>query len=31
VLDQRIGPGTAIGGVLIGAAVLLLQRQPTSP
>jgi drug/metabolite transporter (DMT)-like permease len=31
VLDQHIGPGTAIGGVLIGGAVLLLQRQPTSP
>jgi drug/metabolite transporter (DMT)-like permease len=31
VLDQHLGPGTAIGGVLIGAAVLLLQRQPTSP
>ena len=31
VLDQRLGPGTAIGGVLIGGAVLLLQRQPTSP
>jgi drug/metabolite transporter (DMT)-like permease len=31
VLDQRVGPGTAAGGVLIGAAVLLLQRQPTSP
>lgn len=31
VLDQHIGPGTAIGGVLIGAAVLLLQREPTSP
>lgn len=31
VLDQHLGPGTAIGGVLIGSAVLLLQRQPTSP
>ncbi|MDP1890645.1 MAG: DMT family transporter [Gemmatimonadaceae bacterium] len=31
VLDQHLGPGTAIGGVLIAAAVLLLQRQPTSP
>lgn len=31
VLDQHLGPGTAIGGVLIGTAVLLLQRQPTSP
>lgn len=30
VLDQHLGPGTAVGGVLIGAAVLLLQRQPTS-
>jgi len=30
VLGQRVGPGTAIGGVLIGFAVLMLQRQPTS-
>lgn len=29
VLDQHIGPGTAVGGVLIATAVLLLQRQPT--
>lgn len=31
VLDQHVGPGTVAGGVLIGAAVLLLQREPTSP
>jgi drug/metabolite transporter (DMT)-like permease len=31
VLDQHIGPGTAVGGVFIGAAVLLLQRETTSP
>jgi len=31
VLDQHVGPGTAVGGVLIGSAVLLLQREPTSP
>ncbi|MHB8839489.1 MAG: DMT family transporter [Gemmatimonadaceae bacterium] len=31
VLDQHIGSGTAIGGLLIAAAVLLLQRQPTAP
>ncbi len=31
VLHQQLGPGTAIGGVLVAAAVLLLQRQPTSP
>lgn len=30
-LGQRVGPGTAVGGVLIAAAVLLLQRQPTPP
>ena len=28
-LGQNIGPGTAIGGVLIAAAVVVLQRQPT--
>lgn len=31
VLGQQAGPGTIAGGVLIAAAVLLLQRQPTSP
>lgn len=31
VLGQHVGVGTAIGGVLIATAVLLLQRQPTSP
>ncbi|HEY3286194.1 MAG TPA: DMT family transporter [Gemmatimonadaceae bacterium] len=31
VLDQPVGAGTAVGGVLIASAVLLLQRQPTSP
>lgn len=31
VLHQHLGAGTAVGGVLIGTAVLLLQRQPTSP
>jgi drug/metabolite transporter (DMT)-like permease len=31
VLGQAAGPGTIAGGVLIAAAVLLLQRQPTSP
>jgi len=30
VLGQRVGPGTAIGGVLIAAAVLMLQRQAAS-
>lgn len=30
VLGQRVGPGTAIGGVLIATAVLMLQRQATS-
>lgn len=31
VLGQRAGPGTLLGGVFIATAVLLLQRQPTSP
>ncbi len=31
VLGQAAGPGTIVGGALIAAAVLLLQRQPTSP
>jgi drug/metabolite transporter (DMT)-like permease len=31
VLGQHVGVTTIIGGVLIAAAVLLLQRQPTSP
>ena len=31
VLGQAAGPGTIAGGALIAAAVLLLQRQPTSP
>jgi drug/metabolite transporter (DMT)-like permease len=31
VLGQLAGPGTIVGGVLIASAVLLLQRQPTSP
>ena len=31
VLGQPAGPGTLVGGVLIAAAVLLLQRQPTLP
>ena len=30
VLGQQAGPGTFVGGGLIAAAVLLLQRQPTS-
>jgi len=30
VLGQRAGPGTLAGGVLIAAAVLLLQREPSS-
>ena len=30
VLGQRAGPGTVAGGVLIAAAVLLLQREPSS-
>ena len=30
VLGQQVGPGTAVGGLLIAAAVLLLQRQPAS-
>jgi drug/metabolite transporter (DMT)-like permease len=31
VLGQAAGPGTIAGGVLIAAAVLLLQRQPNPP
>jgi len=31
VLGQHVGPGTVAGGALIATAVLLLQRQPTSP
>lgn len=31
VLGQQAGPGTIAGGVLIASAVLILQRQPTSP
>jgi drug/metabolite transporter (DMT)-like permease len=31
VLGQHVGPGTVVGGALIAAAVLLLQRQPTVP
>jgi drug/metabolite transporter (DMT)-like permease len=31
VLDQHVGPSTAVGGALIASAVVLLQRQPTSP
>ncbi len=31
VLGQAAGPGTIVGGALIAAAVLLLQRQPNPP
>ncbi len=30
VLGQRVGPGTLLGGVMIAAAVLLLQHQPAT-